>query len=58
LLQQQSTPEKNMTIKNTKWVLRNRPEGLVKDSDFELVTEIMPEIQEDEILIENLFLKY
>ena len=25
-----------MTIKNTKWVLRNRPEGLVKDSDFEL----------------------
>lgn len=58
LLQQQSTPEKNMTIKNTKWVLRNRPEGLVKDSDFELITEIMPEIQEDEILIENLFLSF
>ena len=47
-----------MTIKNTKWVLRNRPEGLVKDSDFELVTEIMPEIQEDEILIENLYLSF
>jgi len=47
-----------MTIKNTKWVLRNRPEGLVKDSDFELITEIMPEIQEDEILIENLFLSF
>ena len=47
-----------MTIKNTKWVLKNRPEGLVKDSDFELVTEIMPEIQEDEILIENLFLSF
>ena len=58
LLQQQSTPEKNMTIKNTKWVLRNRPEGLVKDSDFELITEIMPEIQEDEILIENLYLSF
>ena len=42
-------PKNTMTFKNTKWVLRNRPEGLVKDSDFELVTEIMPEIQEDEI---------
>ena len=47
-----------MTIKNTNWVLRNRPEVLVKDSDFELVTEIMPEIQDDEILIENLFLSF
>jgi NADPH-dependent curcumin reductase CurA len=47
-----------MTIENTKWVLKNRPEGLVKNIDFELVTEIIPEIQEGEILIENLYLSF
>ena len=47
-----------MTIENTKWVLKNRPEGLVKNTDFELVTEIIPEIQEGEILIENLYLSF
>ena len=47
-----------MTIENTKWVLKNRPKGLVKNTDFELVTEKIPEIQEGEILIENLYLSF
>ena len=47
-----------MTIKNTKWVLKNRPQGLVKDTDFQLTTEMLSEIQEDEILIENLYLSF
>ena len=28
-----------MEIENKKWVLKERPSGLVKDSDFELVTD-------------------
>ena len=47
-----------MTIENTKWVLKNRPQGLVKDTDFQLTTEMLSEIQEDEILIENLYLSF
>ena len=47
-----------MAIENTKWVLKERPHGLVKDTDFELVTETLPEIKEGEILIENLYLSF
>ncbi len=47
-----------MTIQNTKWVLKERPHGLVKDTDFELITETLPEITEGEILIENLYLSF
>ena len=48
----------NMGIKNKKWILKERPSGLVKDSDFELVTEALPEIQEGEILLENMYLSF
>ncbi len=47
-----------MEIKNKKWVLKKRPQGLVKDSDFELVTESLPKLEEDEILLENLYLSF
>ncbi len=47
-----------MTINNKKWVLKERPTGLVKDSDFELVSEMLPKIDEGEILIENLYLSF
>ena len=47
-----------MGIKNKKWVLRERPQGLVEDSDFELVTEDLPEIKEGEILLENIYLSF
>ena len=48
----------NMGIENKKWILKDRPSGLVKDSDFELVTEALPEIQEGEILLENMYLSF
>ena len=47
-----------MTIENKKWILKERPSGLVKDSDFELVTEVLPKINEGEILLENLYLSF
>ena len=47
-----------MTIENRKWILKERPSGLVKDSDFELVTEVLPKINEGEILLENLYLSF
>tara|TARA_B100000963_G_scaffold74250_2_gene62400 strand:- start:829 stop:1836 length:1008 start_codon:yes stop_codon:yes gene_type:complete len=47
-----------MTIENRKWVLKKRPVGLVKDSDFDLVTEVLPKINEGEVLIENLYLSF
>ena len=47
-----------MTIENRKWILKKRPSGLVKDSDFELVSEVLPKINEGEILLENLYLSF
>ena len=47
-----------MGIENKKWVLKERPSGLVKDSDFELVTETLAKIQEGEILLENMYLSF
>ena len=47
-----------MGIENKKWVLRERPQGLVKESDFELITEVLPEIKESEILLENIYLSF
>ena len=47
-----------MSIENRKWILKERPQGLVKDSDFELVTETLPPIQEGEILLENMYLSF
>ena len=47
-----------MMIKNKKWILKERPMGLVKDSDFELVSEELPKINEGEILIENIYLSF
>ncbi len=47
-----------MTIKNRKWILKERPTGLVQDSDFELVSEVLPKINEGEILLENLYLSF
>ena len=47
-----------MTIENRKWILKERPSGLVKDSDFELVSEVLPKINEGEILLENLYLSF
>jgi len=45
-----------MTINNKKWLLKKRPQGLVSNDDFELVEEILPELNEGEILVENEYL--
>lgn len=45
-------------ITNKKWILKKRPEGLVKDTDFELVSEELREIHEGEILIKNEYLSF
>ena len=47
-----------MNIENKKWVLKKRPVGHVKDSDFELVSEMLPEIKDGEILLENIYLSF
>ena len=43
---------------NKKWVLKKRPEGLVKDTDFELITEDLRELEDGEILIKNEYLSF
>lgn len=45
-----------MTIITKKWLLKKRPEGLVKNTDFQLVEESLPELKEGEILIKNEYL--
>ena len=45
-----------MTINTKKWLLKKRPEGLVKNTDFQLVDEALPELKEGEILIQNEYL--
>ena len=45
-------------MENTKWVLKERPIGLVKDSDFELIKEEIDELNDQEILLENLYLSF
>tara|TARA_B100000214_G_C23970228_1_gene629718 strand:- start:525 stop:1532 length:1008 start_codon:yes stop_codon:yes gene_type:complete len=47
-----------MKIENKKWVLKERPKGLVKSSDFELITEQLTEIKSGEILLENIYLSF
>ena len=40
-----------MSVTNTKWVLKERPEGLVKNENFELIKEEVRDIQDGEVLI-------
>jgi NADPH-dependent curcumin reductase CurA len=43
---------------NGQWRLKARPVGMVKESDFEFVTEPVPEIGENEFLIRNLYFAF
>ena len=47
-----------MSVTNTKWVLKERPEGLVKNENFELIKEEVRDIQDGEVLIENQYLSF
>jgi NADPH-dependent curcumin reductase CurA len=45
-----------MARKNRQWVLRQRPMGLIKPGDLELVDAEVPALQEDEILVRTVYL--
>ena len=47
-----------MTISNTKWILKSRPSGLVKEDNFELITEEISELKEGDLLLENQYLSF
>ena len=41
---------------NRQWILKNRPIGYPKETDFEIKSVEIPEIGNDEILIKTLFM--
>ncbi len=47
-----------MTLTNGQWRLAKRPEGMVRESDFEFVEEPVGAIQDGEVLIRNLYLAF
>ncbi len=47
-----------MTRTNGQWRLAKRPEGLVRDSDFEYVEDPIPALEDEEVLIRNLYLAF
>lgn len=47
-----------MTRTNGQWRLAKRPEGMVRESDFEYIEEPVPELEDEEVLIRNLYLAF
>lgn len=45
-----------MARSTRQWVLRQRPQGLIKDGDLELIEASLPELQPGEILVRTLYL--
>ena len=45
-----------MATANKKWILKTRPVDLVKESDFEFIEEVLPELEDGQILIANNYL--
>ena len=45
-------------IINKKWVLKERPEGMAKKSDFDLLEEEMSELSENEIMLKNKYISF
>ena len=45
-----------MTRTNGQWRLKTRPVGMVQTTDFELVEEDLPELEDGQLLVKNLFL--
>ncbi|MEE3325960.1 MAG: NADP-dependent oxidoreductase [Myxococcota bacterium] len=43
---------------NGQWRLRSRPVGMVKESDFELVREPIPEVGDGQVHVRNLYLAF
>ena len=47
-----------MSVTNQKWILKERPNGLVKKSDFDLIEEEITDIKNGEILVKNSYLSF
>jgi len=47
-----------MTRTNGQWRLATRPEGMIKETDFEYVEEPIRELEDGELLVRNLFLAF
>jgi hypothetical protein len=47
-----------MTRMNGQWVLARRPEGMIQESDFEYKEVPVPELEEGEVLVRNLYLAF
>ena len=45
-----------MSLTNKKWILKTRPKGLVEESNFELIEEAVPELNDGKILIQTEYL--
>ena len=41
---------------NQRWVLKRRPEGAIKPGDLELITEPVPDLAEDQVLVRTVYL--
>ena len=48
--------ENSMSLTNKKWILKTRPTGLVEASNFELIEEALPELNDGDILIQTEYL--
>ena len=45
-----------MALRNRQWVLRQRPQGLIKDGDLELIETPVPELKDAEVLVRTIYL--
>jgi len=45
-----------MTTSTRQWVLRQRPQGLIKPGDLELVEAALPDLKDNEVLIRTIYL--
>jgi len=45
-----------MALTNRQWVLRQRPQGLIKDGDLELVSNTVPDLKDGEVLVRTIYL--
>ncbi|WEK58003.1 MAG: NADP-dependent oxidoreductase [Candidatus Brevundimonas phytovorans] len=45
-----------MSLRNRQWVLRQRPQGLIKDGDLELIETAVPDLKDAEVLVRTIYL--
>ncbi|MFY7851585.1 MAG: NADP-dependent oxidoreductase [Brevundimonas sp.] len=45
-----------MALTNRQWVLRQRPQGLVQDSDLELISTPVPDLADGQVLVRTIYL--